>query len=281
MLLKQLLAEVPHAGCDYSDSPDADPRLRPYAMTAARRQTAGRGQRGNHWESEDFKNLCFSMPAYPDKVPPACQFAISEAVALAVVALLQNHGIMASVKWPNDIYVNDSKICGILIDHALYGSSIRHTVISAGLNINQTRFLSDAPNPVSMKNILRPAAKAAADSLASEADPDTNEDLNAGIPADDISSDLDIEAIARELQLLIRTFMESAASASGRETLHHAFMQNLYRNDGQMHRYSDNIKGEEIQAEIIDVSPAGMLTLRLPDAMTRTYAFKEISFLPD
>ena len=129
-------------------------RLDPYTMVVARRQTAGRGQRGNSWESEDYKNLTFSMAVYPGWLPPAAQFSLSESVALAVVALLAQHGIKATVKWPNDIYVGNDKICGILIDHSLTGNTISRTVVSAGINVNQLRFLSDAPNPVSMLALM-------------------------------------------------------------------------------------------------------------------------------
>ena len=132
--------------------------LEPYTMVMARRQTKGRGQRGNSWESEDGKNLTFSMKARPDWLHPSRQFAISEATSIAIVTLLKEYGIAASVKWPNDIYVGHRKICGILIDHSLQGMEITGSVISAGLNVNQIRFLSDAPNPVSMLQLLPPGS---------------------------------------------------------------------------------------------------------------------------
>lgn len=226
--------------------------LDPYTMLVARRQTAGRGQRGNSWESQDYRNLTFSMSANPGWLHPSSQFSISEAVALAVIALLQENGVEASVKWPNDIYVGDRKICGILIDHSLQGAEITRSVISAGINVNQLKFLSDAPNPVSMLQLL----------------PD-------GTP------DFEIEPLARRIQHLIFHLVEMTRSAVGRSNLHDAFMARLYRNDAQPHPYIDIRAGEHIEGIIRDVSPTGLLTLELtsPRPEMRTYAFKEISFI--
>lgn len=241
--------------------------LPPYTMVAARRQTAGRGQRGNSWESEDFKNLTFSMNAATADVPPAAQFAVSEATALAVTALLQGYGINASVKWPNDIYVGDRKICGILIDHSLTGNKITRTIISAGLNINQTRFLSDAPNPISMLQ-----AAGCIDSNPQSSHTPLSPILNH-------LHEYDLDEIAMRLNLLIREFVALAATADGRATLHNSFMQHLYRGDGEYYPFRDNLRHEDIRAAITDISPTGILTLRLPDSSTRSYAFKEISFI--
>lgn len=223
--------------------------LTPYTMIAARRQTAGRGQRGNHWESEDFKNLTFSMVAYPERLSPAMQFSISEAVALSVAALLKQYGIMAKVKWPNDIYVGDRKICGILIDHALTGSRIDYSVISAGLNINQQDFRSDAPNPVSMWQVA--------------------------------GREFDIAEIAERLRQIIYELVEAAGDAEGRAALHKAFMENLYRGDGEEYEFFDVGRNERIRARIADVSPQGLLTLELVSTtpQLRTYAFKEVQFI--
>ena len=226
-------------------------RLAPYTMIVARRQPAGRGQRGNSWESEDYKNLTFSMSLNPAWLHPASQFSISEAVAMAVVALLDEYGIEARVKWPNDIYAGDRKICGILIDHSLQGEEITHTVASAGINVNQLRFISDAPNPVSMLSLM----------------PE-------GTP------EFDLEPMAIRVQHLIRHLVEMTRSASGRADLHAAFMRRLYRNDGQPHPYTDNLTGERIDGIIADVAPTGHLTLMLPaTGERRVYAFKEVSFI--
>ena len=93
-------------------------------MLAARTQKAGRGQRGNSWESEPGKNLTFSFRAENLPLRPSEQFAVSEATALAIVALLRDYDIEAKVKWPNDIYVGNRKICGILIENSIMGDMI-------------------------------------------------------------------------------------------------------------------------------------------------------------
>lgn len=117
-------------------------------------QTNGRGQRGNTWEAEPRKNITLSLMLRPEELPATRQFEISEAVALGVADLLDNLGIEdVGVKWPNDIYVGDRKICGILIENTVAGALIIRSVAGIGLNVNQTLFTSDAPNPVSLKQI--------------------------------------------------------------------------------------------------------------------------------
>ena len=111
-------------------------------------QTAGRGQRGNSWESADFKNITMSMLLRPANVKPSCQFWLSEAVALAVVHTLDRYidnGV--SIKWPNDIYWNDRKICGILVEHSLSGGKIDHTIAGIGLNSTKRNSCLTHPTP--------------------------------------------------------------------------------------------------------------------------------------
>ena len=114
-------------------------------------QTAGRGQKGNSWESEDGKNLTFSMLLKQPPVKARDQFCLSEAAAIAVVeALTTPAGNDFTVKWPNDVYWQDKKICGMLIENSLDGTDIATCIIGIGINVNQVRFVSDAPNPVSL-----------------------------------------------------------------------------------------------------------------------------------
>lgn len=116
----------------------------------ARTQTAGRGQRGNSWEAEPGKNITLSLMLRPEATEAARQFEISEAVALGVADTVESLGIDGvSVKWPNDIYVGDRKIAGILIENTLSGTIISRSIAGIGLNVNQREFRSDAPNPVS------------------------------------------------------------------------------------------------------------------------------------
>lgn len=118
-------------------------------------QTAGRGQRGNTWEAEPHRNITLSLMLRPEALPAARQFEISEAVALGVADLLDELGIEGvAVKWPNDVYVADRKIAGILIENAIGpGAMISRSIAGIGLNVNQTEFRSPAPNPVSVKQL--------------------------------------------------------------------------------------------------------------------------------
>ena len=125
-----------------------------YVISAVQ-QTAGRGQRGNIWISEPGKNLIFSMAVkYGGELfadaSPENQFVINGIISLSVVELLAVHGIDARIKLPNDIYVNDKKICGILIEHSVLGSSLVHSIIGVGLNVNQLDFDESLANPTSM-----------------------------------------------------------------------------------------------------------------------------------
>ena len=132
-------------------------------------QSSGRGCGSNTWESERGKNLLFSLLVHPSlHILPPCQegdkggglkanaqFRISMAISVAIVRALQplvpDNGL--SIKWPNDIYWKDSKLGGILIENQLTGAFVRDSIIGVGLNVNQTQFLSDAPNPVSLCQI--------------------------------------------------------------------------------------------------------------------------------
>lgn len=117
-------------------------------------QTAGRGCGTNVWESERGQNLTFSVLIHPTDIPAQRQFTISMAAALAVVDALADYADGFSIKWPNDIYWHDRKICGMLIENRLTEGMIKDSIIGIGLNVNQQRFVSDAPNPVSLRQII-------------------------------------------------------------------------------------------------------------------------------
>ena len=125
------------------------------SVLAAHEQTSGRGQRGNTWLSSPGMNLTFSIVlkygegSFCD-IRPADQSMISQMISMTMVELLSRYGIEAWIKLPNDIYVGDKKICGILIEHALKGSSLLHTIVGVGLNVNQRIFDPSLPNPTSM-----------------------------------------------------------------------------------------------------------------------------------
>ena len=114
-------------------------------------QSAGKGCGSNSWESERGKNLTFSMLIHLDGIAAREQFRITEVVSVALWRTLQPYIYnKVEIKWPNDIYVGDRKLCGILIENRLQGNVIVDCIIGIGLNVNQRTFLSDAPNPVSM-----------------------------------------------------------------------------------------------------------------------------------
>lgn len=215
-------------------------------MVIAQSQTAGRGQRGNSWESEPGKNLTFSVLYRPNSFPAISQFSISEATAFAVVDFLALHGIDAKVKWANDIYVGDRKICGILIQHSLMGSEIAYSVLGIGINVNQTEFLSDAPNPVSMKQLT--------------------------------GTNYDLDQLARQVADCIEARLEKIYREEDRNALHEEFKGNLWRGDGKLYPFTDTATGERFEASIEDIDPRGPMILRLADSSSRTYSFKEVSF---
>ena len=116
-------------------------------------QSAGRGCGSNQWESEAGKNLMFSILLHP-KVSAKDQFILSMANALALKDVLDSYTDSIKIKWPNDIYWNDKKIGGTLIETSLQGAEIKDFIIGTGINVNQQEFHSDAPNPVSLIQII-------------------------------------------------------------------------------------------------------------------------------
>ncbi len=125
------------------------------SVIVAHEQYAGRGMDFNTWESEPGKNLTFSIVLYPDILPLEKQFMLNKMVSLSLHdfmnPILVNETI--TIKWPNDLYIGDRKVAGILINNIIQGSSFVGTVVGIGFNINQEVFISSAPNPVSLKNV--------------------------------------------------------------------------------------------------------------------------------
>jgi BirA family biotin operon repressor/biotin-[acetyl-CoA-carboxylase] ligase len=115
-------------------------------------QTAGIGQRGNHWVSESGQNLTFSLVLHPTFLPADRQFKLTETLSLALVDFLStfHFPLPTSIKWPNDLYVSGHKICGTLVSTRLVGNSIASAICGIGLNVNQTVFPKWVPNPTSL-----------------------------------------------------------------------------------------------------------------------------------
>ncbi len=105
-------------------------------------QTAGRGQRGNAWESEPGKNLTFSIGLKPHFLDPKRQFYLSMAVSLGLFDCISTvlPELEVKIKWPNDIMLNGKKTCGILIENQLAGQVFDRSVVGIGLNVNQVLF---------------------------------------------------------------------------------------------------------------------------------------------
>lgn len=225
--------------------------IAPFEIVAARNQTAGRGQRGNSWETEPGKNLTFSFHFSPENILPREQFVISEAIALAMTGVLNRYGIEARVKWPNDIYVEDRKICGILIENSIMGTRIADSIIGAGLNVNQEIFLSDAPNPVSMRQLT-------------------------GV-------DYDLDEVGEIVEENIRKYFEYLKLPGDRGELERLYHASLWRNDGSAYPFVDTASVEGFEARIRRVEPTGHLMLDVQrdgeTAERRVYAFKEVGFV--
>lgn len=217
-------------------------------ILAARCQLKGRGQKGNSWESEPYRNLSFSAMWHPADIAPRNQFCISEATALAVVELLKRNGIGAKVKWPNDIYVGDKKICGILIEHSVMGMELSRSIAGVGINVNQKNFLSDAPNPVSMTQL-------------------TGEEYS-------------LEVLLEQFREIFERHLEVIQTPEGRKSLHARFKEGLWRGDGVAYPFKDRDGGEIYEGVITGVAESGILTIRnIATGMEKEYAFKEVEFL--
>lgn len=107
----------------------------------AQYQTVGRGQRGNHWESEAGQNLLCSIILYPEFIAPSEHFSLSQLVALSICSTLEKIAeIQCRIKWPNDIIASDHKIAGILIENNWSGTKIQSSICGIGINLNQKRF---------------------------------------------------------------------------------------------------------------------------------------------
>ena len=217
-------------------------------------QTAGRGQRGNSWESAPGENITMSLLLRPSHIAPAAQLAISQAVSVAIVNVLKRYlpDREVSIKWPNDIYVDDRKICGILIENTISGHSIEYSIVGVGINVNQREFLSDAPNPVSLTQLT--CDRYDVSSLVTEFVTEILSIFNKV----DISRDTD--------GVEVSLFAELSQNYAGL----------LWRRDGY-YPYHDNIRDVDMMAAIRGVAPTGHITLVTLEGETYVYAFKEIT----
>ena len=212
-------------------------------LVTAEFQTAGRGAGTNTWESERSQNLLFSIISYPKGLLANQMFALSEVTALAISDTLNSYVEGFQIKWPNDIYFGDKKAVGMLIENDLHGKQVHRSVIGVGVNINQTAFISDAPNPVSLAQIL----------------------------GKKVDRDQVLNSIMQRFIYYYGIMEEECYSE-----LHQLYMQHLYRKDA-LHPYSD--EGGIFRARIRDVEPTGHLVLEDGNGRLRRYDFKEVRFI--
>jgi BirA family biotin operon repressor/biotin-[acetyl-CoA-carboxylase] ligase len=213
----------------------------------AKEQTAGRGQRGNRWSSNPGENLTFSLVWEPTFLEAKRQFLLSEAVALALTDTLGEYNIKAKIKWTNDIYVGRKKICGILIEHDIEGTHLSRSIIGVGLNVNQAEFVSDAPNPISLLQIL----------------------------GHEIEREALLDEIVAHFYKLYTQYTAPSPTLD-RNTLHTRYTMQLYRKDS-LATYRD-AEGPFI-ATLRDVAPDGRLLLEDQQGTLRSYLFKEVTYV--
>lgn len=222
------------------------------SVWAAEFQTQGRGQRGNKWESARGKNLTFSILLKPHLITAGEQFVISQFVTIGIADYLKSNGVDAKIKWPNDIYVGDKKICGILIENSVTGDKLSASIIGIGLNLNQTEFASDAPNPTS---------------LLLEKKRVTGQEQ---YPPFDLQNEL-----LSLLDHILYLYNQETIPFEKIDSLYH---QRLYRL-GVLTSYKDNLTNEIVTGKIIGVNNLACLVLELENGEKRTYSFKEIEYI--
>ena len=127
-----------------------------FAVVTAGHQTAGRGQRGNTWNSNAGENLLFSILVRPgETLEVSKQFLLSQAVALCIHDAMKCYGIDTQLKWPNDIYAGNRKLAGILLELDYSGAFVEQAIIGIGLNVNQENFPPMDRTPASMKMLRK------------------------------------------------------------------------------------------------------------------------------
>ena len=228
---------------NYLREQSAKARLPEGSLVIADFQTAGKGQVGNSWESEAVKNLMCIILLYPDFLPANRQFLISQIASLSVKETLEKYTDSVTVKWPNDIYWKDKKICGMLIENDLMGRNISQSIAGVGININQEVFHSSAPNPVSLFQIT--------------------------------GKQYDIFNILEHIMLRIQIYYD-LLQKNNTALITAQYERSLFRKEG-MYRYKD-VNGE-FMANIVCVEPEGRLILEDETQTKRGYMFKEVEYL--
>lgn len=211
------------------------------SVIAAHTQTKGKGQRGNSWHSKQGENLTFSIIAYPNHILAPAQFIISECISLALAQVVSSYCKHVTIKWPNDIYVKNKKIAGILIEHMLLGQHIQSSIIGVGLNCNQIQFPDIVPNPTSLALCC--------------------------------NKQFSLETILHEV---LAEFESQYAKTHVRNTIHSEYIENLYMKNRQC-TFQDS-EGTFL-GKIRDVSEQGLLIIEDKQKKQREYAFKQVAII--
>jgi BirA family transcriptional regulator, biotin operon repressor / biotin---[acetyl-CoA-carboxylase] ligase len=215
----------------------------PGTVVIAHAQSKGKGLLTNKWESEVGKNVTLSVILAPTFLPIHMQFLISKVVSLAVYQVVSMFGVDVSIKWPNDVYIGQQKVAGILIENSIMGSILGSSVVGIGLNVNQMEFKSEAPNPVSI-------AQASGQQL-------------------DVAAVIDL--LLEQIDLLYKQL--EAGNVLGIDSW---YLEHLYRKDIWA-RYFDS-QGVYV-GRIVGVSEIGMLQIERENGEVSEYHFKEVVFL--
>ena len=206
-------------------------------------QGKGKGQRGNVWASEPGKNLTFSLVLKPKKVAPSEAFVISKLVSLAICKYLET--VVAEdvfIKWPNDIYVGQKKICGILIENQFKGKNFECAIIGIGLNVNQSNF-ENLPRVTSLLLELKKELE-----LRSV-----------------------LEGLLKSIEICYLRFQREGVSA-----IHEEYLINLLFID-EMRRYKTS-QGE-IRGKIANVLSNGQVEIETEDGQLLNFDIKELEFV--
>ncbi len=229
--------------CSSTNDLAAEPHYGHGEVVWALSQSAGRGQRGHNWSSQADESLTMSIVWVPQALAAKDQFLLAEVAALAIVDTLREYGIEAKIKWTNDIYVGDKKICGILIENRLTGAGVARSVVGIGLNIGQREFPDWIPNPTSI--ILEGGGE---------------------------------HSPKEVLDLLYAKLMaryDLMAAGEGAK-IEHEYNALLYRL-GEEHTYTKP-NGTPLQATLLRVERDGRVLLRTRDGKEHGYHFGEIFF---
>lgn len=207
-------------------------------------QSAGRGQGETLWFSEKGKNMLLSFVFFPVFLQVKDVFLLNKAYSLGIFDYVASRlGTEVKIKWPNDVYWRNKKICGILIENQINSSAINQSILGVGLNVNQDSFPYHLGNAVSMSQVL-------GRTLILE------EEIN------DLCNFLE----ARYLEL----------KRAEHNQLHSAYLEVLYR-FGEWHTFQNS--HEKFNGKITGIDPGGRLTIKKEDGIVLSFDTKEIQFV--